>query len=376
MSKLYTRPLYLARWMDRFKCPLPLKLNTYSGCSYQCSYCFASNMRMNSAKANQHDHSNVIPADIEKIRECLENKDNPRKYSALYKCLRLGLPLQIGPLSDPFQPTESEYKITKQVIELLGEYDYPFQILTKGGKLLSKYSKYLEGLKCVVHVSLSTMNQEALNLFEPGAPTPDERLKSIKECSDNGVVVQHRLWPILPLYDSYSELDELIGLTSRAGCRDVIADYLRVFNYKSFNRRLGKEYLSRLKSSTINYVKNRDYYHLSPTDTEDKYYSLKSICDSYGVGFYNPTILHFNDGKCCCGTDDYLNVNAPWALQLGHHKITKDTTFDEYIQGTGCPYPVRFERFWNNGKLSKAFFDVEFNKENKTYSKNMQTELV
>jgi DNA repair photolyase len=280
------------------------------------------------------------------------------------------IPIQIGPHADPFQPAEKRYKATKKTLKLLREHNYPYMIITKGGKILDQYVKYLRDGKCVVHISISTQDPEAIQLFEPKAPPPTDRINSIKKLADNKITVQHRLWPILPLYNTTKELENLIKTTTRAGAKAIIAEYLRIFNYHHFKHWLGLEYIKKLKQNKIPYTKNRDHYKIQPTQQDQKLREIKKICEKHNTPLYSPTILHYNHHQTCCGTDPHLHNRAEWALQLCHHKIGKNTTYNEYITGTKCPYPKRFQRFWDKGKLEKSYYDVKFNQKNKTYTHN------
>jgi len=376
LNGIYEHPLYLARWQDRFRCPLPVKLNPYLGCSGGCSYCFSLQMR----KPNQPDRSSTVwPGSVKFLKDKLEQALNGSKNkSYLHECLRLKIPIQIGVLTDPFQPAEQEHGITYRMIKVLNDYNYPFMLITKFN-VPDSYLELLGDSKCVIQVSLSTLDKGFIAKTEKGTPSPSERLQNILNLDDNDIPVQHRYWPIWPgLTDEPKELFEAV---SDAGCSDVIAGYIRLFNFKRFlpkiNNALGFDYLEHLKKNGYPIVKEHDYFKISSNKMLSEYYRFQSLAIDEGLGFYTPDMLGFNDGDCCCGTDHILGSHAGWALNVNCDVFESETTFTDYMKEHNCPYEKQFKDYWDKNGVSKAFSDVEcVNKNIKSYKQIVQQELI
>lgn len=376
LNGIYEHPLYLARWQDRFRCPLPIKLNPYLGCSGGCSYCFSAQMR----KPNQPDRYNEVwPGSVDFLKNKLEQALNGSKNkSYLHKCLRQRIPIQVGVLCDPFQPAEKKYHITKQMIEVLHEYSYPFLLITKFN-VPDSYLELLSDCECVVHVSLSTLDNAFIKKTEKNTPSSNERIKNIAKLCKHDIPVQHRHWPIWPLLTD--EPQELFKKVSDAGASDVIAGYIRLFNFKRFlpviDKVLGFNYLDYLKKNGYPMVKDHDYFRVEPNKMLKEYYKFQDLADGEGLGFFTPDMLGFNEGKGCCGTDHLLGLGATWALNVNVDCFENETTFNEYMVNSNCPYKKQFKKFWDKNGVNKAISDIEcINKNNKSYKIIKQQELV
>lgn len=364
MNGIYEHPLYLARWQDRFRCPLPIKLNPYLGCTGGCSYCFAVQMR----KPNQPDRSKSLwPGSVDFLRDKLDESLNGNKNkSYLHECLRQKIPIQIGVLTDPFQPVERLFRVTYQMIELLYDYDYPFMLITKFN-VPKDCLELLGDCDCVVHVSLSSLDPEFINKTEKNTPSPRERLKNMKQLYQCDVQIQHRFWPVWPLLTD--EPGELFESVSNMGCSDTIVSYIRLFNYKRFmpriNKSLGFDYLKYLEKNDYPIVKEHDYYRVHPDHMLKEYYRFQGLAEREELGFYTPDMLGFNDGDGCCGTDHVIGIGAGWSLNMNTHVFNNETTFNNYMKNHNCPYKEQFKRYWNNNGIVKAFNDIKLINEKK-----------
>jgi DNA repair photolyase len=116
-------------------CDLPIRFDTYSGCSHACDYCFAN------AKKSIKDIS--VFETVESLSKFIEGKRNIETIWCDWE-----IPLHIGGMSDPFQPCESHFKVTYNCLLLLKETQYPFVISSKGRLFWDDV--YLEILKDVI----------------------------------------------------------------------------------------------------------------------------------------------------------------------------------------------------------------------------------
>lgn len=327
-------------------------------------------------KPNQPSRDSVVPCDVDYIRKKFSEIGDGVHHSYLHQCLERRIPLQMGVLTDPFQQAENKYGCTYEILEILKEYDYPCIFITKG-VVSEDYIDLLSELTCTVQYSITTLDGELARKLEPNAPTPQERLESMKRLSDAGVTVQHRYWPVLPkLTDEPMELFEAV---SDAGARDVICSYLRFFNFKRFKERmnhaLGFDYLAYLLKD-YPLVKEKDYWTPEFSFKMSEMDRFRGLAWDVGLSFFTPNDPQSNGWQCCCGTGQYFNNNSPWALKLQGYRVGGGITSTEYLEGCDCPFEDYFKREWSKGRITKYFNDIEYNKNKEIYNRIEQKVLI
>ena len=147
-------------------CDLPIRFDTYEGCSHGCTYCFA---RKKADISNIKPHEGAV---------ALQNFINGKRTTKTNWC-DWDIPLHWGGMSDPFQPAEKHYKRSYDCLKIFAETGYPFAFSTKG--YISVDSEYLNMFsKCnaVAQVSMVTPKYDKL---EPGAPTFKERIVMLEK---------------------------------------------------------------------------------------------------------------------------------------------------------------------------------------------------
>jgi len=151
-------------------CDLPIRFDTYKGCSHACKYCFVK---------RKTDISEI------EARNCLNSLKNfiNGKRSGDTNWCDWNIPLHWGGVSDPFQPVESKYKISLKCLKMFAKTKYPFVVSTKGRLLATK--EYLDVLKeCNAVVQISMVCNK-FDKLEKGAPTYQERLEMCKKIAPN-----------------------------------------------------------------------------------------------------------------------------------------------------------------------------------------------
>lgn len=368
MSKRHQRdrdfrfPVQLIAWGDRYTCPLPVKLNPYRGCEHNCRYCYLYRSR----RVKGVPEHRVDAARLEDIKRVFNEVGDGEHQSYLHQCIEQRIPAQIGTSTDPFQPIEKKAQITKQTLEFLNEIDYKFMLITKGIVPESYFDLIGDN---PIQTTIITSDINISYKLEPNAPTPNERIENIREMADVGINTQLRLWPIFP--NLTDQTTYLIDKVREAGAKDVIASFIRLFKYQDFkeriNKALGYDYYKTLFESNYPIIRENDFYRVPFEKQEEEFYRIKR--EAQGMGFWTPTILHFNNFRCCCGTEDYLGKHAPWALKTRINKINHHTTYNEYMDGCNCPFEHQFKRTWEKGKICKSFSDIIYNKVSNTYSR-------
>jgi DNA repair photolyase len=128
--------------IDRLLCPLPLKIEPYSGCSGRCAYCSISGLRQ--AKGGSGRGLGTAANNMKYIERFFRESG----HSMERELIDMLSPVQIGVMSDPLQPAEGKHKVTLSILKLLADHQYPCLLTTKFPGLLTQpeYLKAIEGL--------------------------------------------------------------------------------------------------------------------------------------------------------------------------------------------------------------------------------------
>ena len=362
----YQRPLFICDGADRLICPVPLKLNPYSGCSGGCIYCsmWAQRARW---KSRSQDFSAVVPSPIKYIEKMFYKSKGMERA-----LINMRSPVQIGHASDPCQPAERSHKITLKTLQILADFEYPAIITTKFPGLLTEepYIGLIDKFPLVVQCSISSEDSAMLGLLEPNAPTWKRRLAALETLTGAGATCILRLWPYIP--DLCGNLEVLLSAAYDAGVRTVQANFLKVFNAgrdkDRLRQKLGYDYVN---ESCLNYEQRSNFRIPSPAVQEAEIIQLEEICADIGL-----EVLTCDDWtgtrawRSCCGIDGVKGFKAaPWAYYVNGHRIMDHCTFDEYMRGLDCPWHDEFGLEWEAGKLARALPGIAFHAEDKTYSR-------
>lgn len=172
--------------------PFTQSINPYQGCEHGCVYCYAR---------PSHAYLDLSPGlDFEtrlfaKPNAALLLRAELAKPG--YRCE----PIALGTNTDPYQPIEREWRITRQLIEVLAECEHPLTITTKG-VLVERDLDLLAPMAAKnlvrVYVSIAMLDRELARKLDPRAPAPQRRLAMIKAISDAGVPVGVSVAPVIP----------------------------------------------------------------------------------------------------------------------------------------------------------------------------------
>jgi DNA repair photolyase len=156
-----------------------------------------------------------------------------RYGSDKYLALVQGETLLIGSATDPYQPAERRFRLTRGILEVLAEHPglniviiTKSPLITRDVDLLGRIARHS---RIHVQVSLITLDRELARRIEPRAPTPESRLRAISRLSAAGIDVGVNCMPVLPgITDDPAALDELVRQVANAGALHVGACALRL----------------------------------------------------------------------------------------------------------------------------------------------------
>jgi DNA repair photolyase len=189
---------------------LDYALNPYRGCAHACVYCYAPS---------------VIHWDKGKWGELVEVKVNlPRILSKELRAKKKGV-VGLGTVTDPYQPAEKKYEITRRCLELLLMHDFPVCIQTKSSLVLRDVDLLNKFSNIEVGITLTTLDDKVREKLEPGASSVEERLHALEELSKNGITTWVFLGPVMPYI---TDGEALIDVIAEAKPRYVLVDRLRL----------------------------------------------------------------------------------------------------------------------------------------------------
>jgi DNA repair photolyase len=198
-------------------------LNPYMGCVHRCTFCYvrAFEQRADRPSDDRYGTSIRVKTNVaEVLRRELARASWEREVVA------------IGAATDPYQPAEGRYRLTRACLEVLGDAANPLQIITRGPMIvrdIDVLARAASRASVAVTFSVPTLNREIWQRTEPGTAPPHQRLRALKELVDAGIKASVGMAPILPgLSDKPELLAEVVRAAREAGATGVWANLLHL----------------------------------------------------------------------------------------------------------------------------------------------------
>ncbi|NTJ41493.1 PA0069 family radical SAM protein [Agrobacterium larrymoorei] len=201
--------------------PFDRSINPYRGCEHGCIYCFArpTHSYMGLSAGLDFESKLFAKPDAAKL---LERELAKPGYKARV--------IAIGTNTDPYQPIEKEWRIMRQILEVLAKAEHPVAIVTKSALItrdigiLAPMAK--KGL-VKVGISVTTLDRKLARNMEPRASTPSKRLEAIKELTDAGIPVAVMMAPVIPALNDH-EIERILDAGKAAGATEASYVLLRL----------------------------------------------------------------------------------------------------------------------------------------------------
>ncbi|MHA6723108.1 PA0069 family radical SAM protein [Sphingomonas sp. RS2018] len=199
--------------------PFDRSVNPYRGCEHGCIYCFAR---------PSHAFHDLSPG-LDFETKLFAKPDAPDLLrAAIGKPDYVCRPIAFGTNTDPYQPIESDWRITRACLEVLAEHDHPVTITTKSDRVVRDIDVLggmaAKGLAAVM-VSVTSLDPRIAMTLEPRATTPERRLKAIAALSGAGIPTHISISPVIPAITDH-EMEHLIARGASAGA--YAASYIPV----------------------------------------------------------------------------------------------------------------------------------------------------
>jgi DNA repair photolyase len=192
--------------------PFTQSINPYQGCEHGCIYCYAR---------PSHAYLDLSPG-IDFETKLFAKPDAAALLRAElakpgYRCD----PIALGTNTDPYQPIERDWKVTRSVLEVLAEHEHPFTIVTKSALVerdIDIIAPMAARRMARVYVSITTLDSELARRMEPRATAPHRRLQALKTLSAAGIPVGVMVAPLIPQLND-RDLEAILEAAASSGAQ-------------------------------------------------------------------------------------------------------------------------------------------------------------
>jgi DNA repair photolyase len=196
-------------------------LNPYMGCVHRCTFCYVRHFERRSDRPfdDRYGTSIRVKTNVaEVLRKELARASWRHEHVA------------VGAATDPYQPAEGKYRLTRACLEALRDASNPFSIITRGPMIVRDLDVLVEAsqrAEVSVTFSIPTVDDEVWKRTEPSTAHPRQRLKALQELVDAGINARVGMAPILPgISDRPEQLREVVRAAREAGATGIWANLL------------------------------------------------------------------------------------------------------------------------------------------------------
>jgi len=261
------------------KCGFPgggLAINPYVGCGHGCVYCYARFIKRFTGHAEEW--GTFVDARLN-IAEILRKQLKSPKYK--------GERIFIGTVTDPYQPIEKKYKLTKNILQVLVNYKNPVSILTKSDLLLRDIDLLKKFKNIDVNFTVTTLDERWKKLVEPNSPTIKQRLNAMEKLTKEGITVLAMMGPYWPVF---TDPEALFKEFKRVGISHIFTESFNTIggNWSGVEKVLKKHYsklLPDIQETLFDRKRFYDFYNKA----QDR---IKQLSKEYKI----PVTIYFGLG--------------------------------------------------------------------------------
>jgi DNA repair photolyase len=219
--------------------PFAWSLNPYMGCVHRCTFCYVRAFEQTADRPADWRYGTSIRVKtnlVEVLRRELARRSWRREQVA------------VGTATDPYQPAEGRFRLTRGSIEALGDFRTPFALITRGPMIVRDIDVLCDAARRAnvgVTFSIPTLDPEVWRTTEPGTAPPRQRLRAIRTLIDAGIKTSVGMAPILPgLSDDPAKMAEVVRAARDAGATSIWANvlYLRPGTREHFMDNLARDW--------------------------------------------------------------------------------------------------------------------------------------
>jgi DNA repair photolyase len=231
-------------------------LNPYMGCAHRCTFCYVRAFELRADRPFDERYGRSIRVKIT-VAEVLARELARASWEKEH--------IAIGAATDPYQPAEGRYRLTRACLEVLADAANPFSIITRGPMIvrdLDVLERAARRASVGVTFSIPTVDEEVWKRTEPSTAHPRQRLRAIKELVAAGIDARVGMAPILPgISDSREQLAEVVRAAREAGATGIWANvlFLRPGTREHFLEALAEDWPEQLPLYDKLYAHGRAY---------------------------------------------------------------------------------------------------------------------
>ena len=246
-------------------------MNIYKGCCHGCIYCDSR------SECYRIDNFDVVRAKEDAL--ALINKELKSKK-------RTGV-IGTGAMSDPYNPFEKEYSLTRGALELINSHGFGVSIATKSS-LITRDIDILKKIKShspvLVKITITTCDDELCKKIEPNVGVASKRFSAIKELSDNGIFAGILLMPVLPfLEDNEDNISDIVNLAHESGAKFIYPAFgvtLRQNQRDWYFKKLDEKF----PGTKLKYIQQfRNDYECRSPKAKELWKVFQRECDRFGI---------------------------------------------------------------------------------------------
>jgi DNA repair photolyase len=257
--------------------PFNWSLNPYMGCAHRCTFCYvrAFELRADRPSGERYGASIRVKTNVAEVL---------RRELARPSWAREGI--AIGAATDPYQPAEGRYRLTRACLEVLAEAANPFALMTRGPMIvrdLDVLSEAARRAEVSVTFSIPTLDPEIWRRTEPGTAPPHQRLRALTQLVEAGIKVGVGMAPILPgLSDRPELMAEVVRAARAAGATGVWANllYLKPGTKEHFLAALARDWPELVPRYEELYARRA---YLPAEETTPVREQVRELARSYGI---------------------------------------------------------------------------------------------
>ena len=257
--------------------PFDWSLNPYMGCVHRCTFCYVRAFERRADRPSDDRYGTSIRVKVN-VADVLRRELVRRSWH--------GDAVAIGAATDPYQPAEGRYRLTRACVQVLSEAANPFSIITRGPLIVRDVDLLAQAARRAdvsVMFSVPTLDEEVWRKTEPGTSPPQQRLRALRTLVDAGVYTIVAMAPVLPgLSDRPEQLAAVVRAAREAGACSIRANlvYLRPGTREHFLGCLSRDWPELLPEYERLYA-GRAY--LSSSHAEPVRSTVRALAQEHGI---------------------------------------------------------------------------------------------
>jgi DNA repair photolyase len=260
-------------------------LNPYMGCVHQCTFCYVRAFERRADRPSDDRYGQAIRVKTNVVEVLRRELARPSWN---------GDGVAIGAATDPYQPAEGRYRLTRGCLEALAEARNPFSIITRGPLIVRDVDVLVEAARradVAVTFSVPTVDPEVWRKTEPGTAPPRQRLRALSRLVEAGVKASVGMAPLLPgISDKPEQLAEVVRAAREAGACGIWANvlFLRPGTREHFLENLARDWPEELERYERLYA-GRAY--LGAEETKPRRAAVAELAREHGIADRRPVKL-------------------------------------------------------------------------------------